>query len=79
MLLGNSSDTINHTNGPKLNEYPPATPNTDIVAAIFPNVDISPPPLKMYVIDSTKRENAMILIPKSSRYRLPYTSTRLMA
>mmetsp|Transcript_708 Transcript_708/g.1129 ORF Transcript_708/g.1129 Transcript_708/m.1129 type:complete len:83 (+) Transcript_708:495-743(+) len=81
MVLGKSSDTINHTNGPKLKEYPPATPNTDRVANTFPRMDISPPPftkVTKYANDSTNRENAMMLIPKSRRYRLPYISTRLI-
>lgn len=40
ILLGNNSDTISQTKGPKLSEYPPATPNTDKVAIILPNNDI---------------------------------------
>jgi len=53
---------INHTNGPKLKEYPPATPNTYRVANTFPRMlDTSPPANDT----STNRENTLMLIPKN--------------
>jgi hypothetical protein len=72
MLLGKISDVINHTSGPKLKLYPPATPNTAAVELIFPIVDISfVSPISANDIDNIRRQMAIMLIPSSKRYLLP--------
>ena len=80
ILLGKSSDTNNHTKGPKLIEYPAATPSTANVANTFMTVGSSSCSLcSAYEKVNIRRDVAIIFMPSNTKYLLPNDSTFTIA